>query len=88
MANITQLTPETIKEGLAALEAEYHVSPAEFFRRYQLGELGDSAAVMRGAWLCSMALQAGLLQAGPDARSSERGGSVQDTSPSGVPPRR
>jgi hypothetical protein len=88
MAKVTQLTPEAIKAGLAALEAEYHVPPAEFFRRYQVGELGDSAAVMRGAWLCSMALQAGLLQAGSNARPTERGGSVQDTSPSGVPPRR
>ena len=63
MARTETLTPERLRAELVRLETEHGMSTAEFFERYQAGEMGDSKAVMRWAWLCSVAVRSGMLVA-------------------------
>ncbi len=58
---IVKLTPERLAEELTELERAYSMSSAEFYGRYQAGELGDSEEVMYWAGLCATALQRGGL---------------------------
>ena len=61
MARTEILTPERLRAELARLEAGHGLSSAEFFERYQAGEMGDSKAIIRWAWLCSVAVRSGVL---------------------------
>ena len=61
MARAESLTPERLRAELARLEAQHGMSSAEFFERYQAGTMGDSKAVVRWAWLCSVAVRTGAL---------------------------
>ena len=61
MARTETLTPERLRAELVRLEAKYGMTSAEFFERYQAGEMGDSKAVMRWAWLFAVAARSGVL---------------------------
>lgn len=61
MAKTIKLTPEKLAEELAMYEREHDLSSAEFFERYQAGEVDHSNAMMRWAWLCSVAVRSGAL---------------------------
>ena len=61
MARTELLTPDRLRAELGRLETEHGMSSAEFFERYQAGTMGDSKAVMRWSWLCSIAARAGVL---------------------------
>lgn len=61
MTRTVKLTSETLSDELLKLEREYGMPSATFFERYQAGEMGDSKAMMRWAWLCSVAVRAGEL---------------------------
>lgn len=60
MARMESLTPERLREELAQLEFEHGMSSAEFVERYAAGEMGDSKAIMRWAWLCAVAARSGV----------------------------
>jgi hypothetical protein len=63
MASTTRLTPETLKEQLSAYEDSYKMTSADFLAKYHAGKMGDSRDVMRWAWLCSVAVKLGVLEA-------------------------
>ena len=51
------LTDEKLDRELQRLEAEYGMSSSEFFERYQAGQMEHSNAILRWAWLYSIALR-------------------------------
>jgi hypothetical protein len=63
MAKIVRLTSELLRQELAKLEHDHGMTSVEFYEHYQAGDLKESEAFMRWAWLCAVALRRGMLTA-------------------------
>jgi len=61
MATVVRLTSRELTNEMEKLERQYRMSSLDFFEKYQAGEMGDEQALLRWAWLCSVALRRGQL---------------------------
>ena len=55
---VKYLSPEDIKQELRQFEAKHRMSSADFYEKYNRGEMGDSAEVMRWSALYEMSAKA------------------------------
>ena len=60
---VRKLTPEMIREKLAAFEHRYAMTSADFWERYCAGELAEAADFFHWGALCYMALRQPALRA-------------------------
>jgi hypothetical protein len=59
--SIVRLTTKRLEEELRRLEHAHGMSSAEFYRRFQAGEIPEGRAFSRWVWLCTLAIGRGLL---------------------------
>jgi predicted NBD/HSP70 family sugar kinase len=71
-AKDVRLTAERLADELARYEREHSLSSAEFFERYQAGDIDHSNAMTRWAWLCSVAVRSGVSLSASVARGALR----------------